>query len=102
MEDDGDMNVSDLVIVLVGTGADLSTSDKNVSKLSGVPLGSNRFEDEVEVFVGLHVESCIPLAFLRGEGDCLGGCTEHCEMSVPIYFFVVWSVGCVTLSVMVR
>ena len=69
MEDRCDMDVSDLVVVLVGTGADFSTSDKNVSKLSCVPFSSNGLENEFEVLVGLNVESCIPLAFLGGEGD---------------------------------
>lgn len=93
VEDCGDMNVSHLVVVLVGTGADLSTSDKNVSKLSGIPLGSDRLEDVVKVFVGLDIEPSVPLAFLSSEGDCLGCCAEHCEMSIPIawQFLLCWS-----------
>lgn len=85
------MDVLDLVVVLVGASSDLNTSDKNVSKFSGVPLGSNGSDESLEVNGFLDVESCIPLTVLRGEVDWWSRCLEHGKMQsgrLPIENFL--------------
>jgi hypothetical protein len=69
---------------LVGAGTDFNTSDKNVSKFSGVPFGSDGSEQCLEVIVGLDVKACVPLAVLVVEGDLLGHGKLHNELWVPM------------------
>lgn len=69
MEDGAHVNVFDLVVVLVGTGSDLNTSDKNESKSPSIEFALDGGGELVEVCIGLNIEAGVPLAVLEGEGD---------------------------------
>lgn len=69
MEDGTDVDMFDLVVVLVWSSSDLNTSDKNVSKSSGVEFALDGGSEFVQVRGFLDVESCIPLTVLVGEGN---------------------------------
>lgn len=72
VEDSGDVDVLDLVVVLMGSCTDLNTSAQNVSKSSGVPVGTKPVEDAFEGSIFLDVEACVPLAVLKLVVDALG------------------------------
>lgn len=74
------MDVLDLVVVLVGSCSNLNTSDKNVSKLSGIPLGSDGSGKAFEVNGFLDVESSIPLTVLGCEVDGWSRCWKHGDL----------------------
>ena len=86
------MDVFDLVVVLVGSCSDLNTSDKNVSKFSGVPLRSDGGNKSLKVDRFLDIEACVPLTVLRSEVDWRAGCGEHGKLPserLPI----AWQIG---------
>lgn len=61
VEDCGDMHVSDLVVVLVASGANLGSSNQDVLELSSVKLGSYGIKELSKVSILLYVESRVPL-----------------------------------------
>lgn len=92
------MDVLDLVVVLVGASSDLNTSDKNVSKFSGIPFGSDSGNESFDIDGLLDVESCIPLTVLRGEIDWWTRCGEHGKnrngrLPMKIFFCMTYTHG---------
>jgi hypothetical protein len=62
MEDDGNVYVSDLVVVLVASCSDFDSSNKYVLNSSAVGVSPDGIEDSVEIRVFLNVESAVPLS----------------------------------------
>lgn len=63
------MDVPDLVVVLLRSGSDLGSSDKDVSKCSRFPVSLDSMDKIREVLVSLHVESGVPLSVFDGVGN---------------------------------
>ena len=92
------MDVLDLVVVLVRSCSDLNTSDKNVSKLSCVPLSSDGGSESFKVDGFLNIETCVPLTVLRGEVDWGSWCSKHGKMRngrlpMKIFFYMTYTLG---------
>lgn len=60
------MDVTDLVIVLKGSGSDLWSSNKDVSQYARFIVSLDVGDEFGKVFVSLDVESCIPLTVFGG------------------------------------
>lgn len=75
--DETDVGMTDLVVVVGWSGANLKTSDKNVSKLSGIILALGGVGESSDIFVRLQVETGVPLTVLSGELDL--GCWVDCH-----------------------
>lgn len=64
------MDVTDLVIVLVGPCSDLGSGDKDVSKNTGFVVSLDAGDELLEIFIALNVESTVPLSvFDRGSNE---------------------------------
>lgn len=71
MEDAGNVNVSNEIVVLVGSGSNLDSSNENVLDTSGVIVGLDGGENLIEVGIGMNVESTIPLSIFVSKWDML-------------------------------
>lgn len=67
--DETQVRVSDLVVIVGWSGANLKTSDKNVSKFSGIVFTLHSSSESFDIFVSLEIEACVPLTVLGGELD---------------------------------
>lgn len=93
VEDGTDVDMFDLVVVLVWSSSDLNTSDKNVSKSSGVEFTLDGGSEFVQVRGFLDVESCIPLTVLVGEGNAWRSSLHIAEwrrQSICRWLFRLW------------
>jgi len=80
MEDDGNMDMFDLVVVLEASCSNLWTPNKYVFNSSAVGVSSNGIEDVVEVFVFLHVESAVPLSVFMSMWNSLDLVKLHSKL----------------------
>ena len=87
VEDRCDVDVLDLVVVLVASGSNLNSSDKDVLKFSSFVLGSDSIKQSSKVFVLLDIESSIPLAVFVMEWYCSYTCAGHGKMANELWWF---------------
>lgn len=74
------MDVTDLIIVLEGSGSDLGSADKDVSQYARLEVSFDCGDEVLEIFVPLHVEASIPLSVfggVRDKGESLIGHLLH-------------------------
>lgn len=92
MEDDGNVNVFDEVVVLVRSGSDLDTTDEYIFDNSCLVVGLDGGEKLGQVGISLDVKTGVPLSVLveKGNGSACGelgvdiggclGCGTHGKM----------------------
>ena len=76
-EDDGDVDVSDEVVVLVRSCANLNSPNENILNTSSVEMSTDGIEEELQVFVRLDIEPGVPLTVFGVKGDLGWGCVGH-------------------------
>lgn len=81
MEDGGNVHVTDEVVVLIWSGSDFDSSNKNVLEHSGFPIGLDGGEELPQVSISLDIKSGVPLAVFVKKRD--GGGIGELGVDIP-------------------